>query len=324
MVSRKAARKLTPDEVNEWRGPVFYVSHLAVANAKSKSTPVRIVFNSSQTYRGVSLNSCLAKGPDSYANSLLGVLLHWRENEVAIVGDIRKMFHSVFLEPLEQHCHRFLWRDLDTQRKPDTYVMERVNMGERPAPAIATEALFKTADLCKDDLPRAAEFIQKSSYVDDLIDSVETMDVAVNSIARDTEKILAAGGFEVKNWQLSGQKGPLHARANELKGSEEHTGVLGVMWHPSKDTITRAVTLNFSAKKHGAHTGPDLKHDQIPESLPVHLSRRQVLQQVMGIYDPMGIASPFTLLAKVYLRETWQLKLDWDDPLPAYLYNKWR
>ena len=324
MVSRKAARKLTPDEVNEWRGPVFYVSHLAVANAKSKSTPVRIVFNSSQTYRGVSLNSCLAKGPDSYANSLLGVLLRWRENEVAIVGDIRKMFHSVFLEPLEQHCHRFLWRDLDTQRKPDTYVMERVNMGDRPAPAIATEALFKTADLCKDDLPRAAEFIQKSSYVDDLIDSVETMDVAVNSIARDTEKILAAGGFEVKNWQLSGHKGPLHARANELKGSEEHTGVLGVMWHPSKDTITHAVTLNFSAKKHGAHTGPDLRHDQIPESLPVHLSRRQVLQQVMGIYDPMGIASPFTLLAKVYLRETWQLKLDWDDPLPAYLYNKWR
>ena len=43
----------------------------------------------------------------------------------------------------------------------------------------------------------------------------------------------------------------------------------------------------------------------------------------MGIYDPLGLVSPFTLQAKIYLRETWQLKLDWDDPLPACLHKKW-
>ena len=47
------------------------------------------------------------------------------------------------------------------------------------------------------------------------------------------------------------------------------------------------------------------------------------MQQVMGIYDPLGLIGPFTLLAKVLLRETWQLGLDWDDSLPPTLYNQW-
>ena len=133
-----------------------------------------MVFNSAQVYKGVSLNSYLAKGPDSYRNTLLGILLRWREEAIPIVGDIRKMFHQVRMELLEQHCHRFLWRDMDSAREPDVYAILRVTMGDRPAPAIATEALFKTAEMFRDEHPRAAEFILGSSYVDDLIDSVPT------------------------------------------------------------------------------------------------------------------------------------------------------
>ena len=96
MVQRKVARQLMEQEVLDWKGPKFYISHLAVVNPKSSSTPVRIVFNSSQVHKGVSLNSCLAKGPDSYMNNVIGVLLRWREEAVALVGDIRKMFNSVY------------------------------------------------------------------------------------------------------------------------------------------------------------------------------------------------------------------------------------
>jgi hypothetical protein len=125
MVQRKVARTLTQEEISAWNGPKYYISHLAVKNPHSLSTPVRIVFNSSQVTKGVSLNSVLAKGPDAYLNNLLGLLLRWREGHTAIVGDIKKMFHSVHLEEPEMHCHRFLWRDLE-QRNPDIYVMTRV------------------------------------------------------------------------------------------------------------------------------------------------------------------------------------------------------
>ena len=95
MVERKVARKLTQQEIIDWKGPSFYISHLAVVNPKSPSTPVRVVSNSNQVYKSVSLNTFLAKGPDSYMNNLIGILLRWREEAVALVGHIRKMFNSV-------------------------------------------------------------------------------------------------------------------------------------------------------------------------------------------------------------------------------------
>ena len=97
MVNRGVARMLSQEEIDSWKGPVFYISHLAVQNPKSTSTPVRIVFNSSQVSKGVSLNSVLAKGPDNYINNIIGLLLRWREESVAFIGDIKKMFNSVRL-----------------------------------------------------------------------------------------------------------------------------------------------------------------------------------------------------------------------------------
>ena len=190
MVDRRVARKLMPQELEEWKGPVLGISHLAVVNPRSNSTPVRIVFNSSQSHHGVSLNSCLAKGPDAYINNLIGILLRWREEHVAFVGDLKKMFNSIHLKLLEQHCHRFLWRGIDTEREPDIYVMERVNMGDSPAPAISTETIYKTAILFKNESPEAAELLRKSSYVDDLIDSRSTVAL---KLAQDTENMLHNG-----------------------------------------------------------------------------------------------------------------------------------
>ena len=66
MPDRGVARKPSEEELQKWSGSLFYISHLAVVNPKSNSTPVSIVFNSSQLYKGTSLNSCLAKGPDCY------------------------------------------------------------------------------------------------------------------------------------------------------------------------------------------------------------------------------------------------------------------
>ena len=85
------------------------------------------------------------------------------------------MFHSVCINPLEQHCHRFLWRDHDTERGPDIYViLNVVTMGDKPAPAIATEAMFMTANLYAKSHPEAAKFIFDYSYLDDPIDSLRT------------------------------------------------------------------------------------------------------------------------------------------------------
>ena len=56
---------------------------------------------------------------------------------------------------------------------------------------------------------------------------------------------------------------------------------------------------------------------------PLQMTRRNVLEQVMRIYDPMGILSPFVVNGKILLRRTWELKLGWDDPLPMELRGEW-
>ena len=329
MLDRKVARELSDGELTNWTGPVFYISHLAVKNYKSKSTPVRIVFNSSQVCQGVSLNTALAKGPDGYLNNLLGLLLRWREEEYAVVGDIKKMFNSVHLEEVEQHCHRFLWRNLETDKKPKVYVMTRVNMGDKPAPAISTEALYKTAKRFESECPVAAKIIRKSTYVDDIIDSFPSKNSAAQAAA-DTEKMLAKAGFLIKCWQFSGddcvtpaEGSKVHSPVSLLKGTDDITRVLGVAWIPQRDMITFQVALNFSPKRRGERTGPDLKEEDLVRDIPQILTRRIVLEQVMSMYDPLGLLSPFTLIAKLYLRETWTLKLQWDDPLPEKLHRKW-
>lgn len=327
MLDRQVARKLTSTELQTWRGPVFYISHLAVHNPSSNSTPVHIVFNSSQLCNGVSLNSALAKGPDSYLNHLMGLLLRWREQCVAFVGDITKMFNSVHMEMNEQHCHRFLWRDLNSTKDPDIYVMTRVNMGDRPAPAISTEALYKTAERFRKDSPAAAEVLRRSSYVDDLIDSVPDFSSALKLTA-EVEDMLNKGGFCIKCWQFTGESGARKSslqaiETSLLKGDDSSTRVLGVTWNPIEDVIMYVVNLNFSKKKKGIHTGPNLKLENVPDCIPHVLTRRLVLQQVMSIFDPLGILCPFTLQAKIHLRETWTTKLGWDDALPPDLRNKW-
>ena len=84
------SRKLEKEELKSYEGPVHYIAHHAVFRPEKKSTPVRIVFNSSANYKGHCLNDYWHKGPD-LLNGLFGVILRFRENPVAICADISKM-----------------------------------------------------------------------------------------------------------------------------------------------------------------------------------------------------------------------------------------
>ena len=135
MLDRKAAREVTEEELQSFGGQKYFLTHLAVPKPDSKSTPLRIVFNSSARYKGLSLNDCLLKGP-SLLNSLFGVLQRFRLHLFAYAGDISKMFHSINIPYEDQMMHLFLWR-FDPQEKPKVFAMTVLNMGDKPSPAIA-------------------------------------------------------------------------------------------------------------------------------------------------------------------------------------------
>ena len=101
------ARKLSKEETDSYQRPVYYIPHHAVLRPEKRSTPVCIVFNSSSSYQGHTLNDYWKKGPD-LLNGIFGVALRFRERQVAVMSDISKMYQRILILVKDHHVHRFL------------------------------------------------------------------------------------------------------------------------------------------------------------------------------------------------------------------------
>jgi len=66
------------------------------------------VFDSSAKHENLSLNYVLLTGPD-LTNSLLGVLIRFRREAVAITADIQQMFYCFNVSEDHINYLRFLW-----------------------------------------------------------------------------------------------------------------------------------------------------------------------------------------------------------------------
>jgi hypothetical protein len=49
-----------------------------------------------------------------------------------------------------------------------------------------------------------------------------------------------------------------------------------------------------------------------------------VLRGISATYDPLGFITPLTIPARMLIQEIWKLKLDWDDPIPFELIERWK
>ena len=283
MVDRKAIRKLTASELARYKGKVHYIPHHGVEK-DSESTPYRIVLNPSSSFMGHKLNDYWSKGPN-VLRSLFGILLRYREERVAIQGDISKMYNSVLLDVEEQHVHRILWRDLDTDRPPDHYICLVVPFGDKPSACIAMTAMHETAKLYHDECPEAAATILKDTYVDDILKSVPDLRQA-RTLASNIEHMLSKGGFKVKQWIISGYQsdGNTDLPVDISIDPAEDGSALGLRWKPPGDTLYLGVETPLID----------------PSTV---LTRSRVLSVNSKVFDPLGLGAPFLLGGKLIMRQ---------------------
>ena len=78
---------------------------------------------------------------------------------------------------------------MEIEREPNVYVITSVSFGDKPAGNIATLALRKAAEMGKKAYSKAANAIQNSTYVDDIIDSVDSLNEA-KGLTEDIDKLL--------------------------------------------------------------------------------------------------------------------------------------
>ena len=92
LVDKKFAKEITQEDIEAWEqedGKTYYIAHQMAINPQSKTTPVRCCFNSSQKYKGYSLNTSWELGPD-LVNSLHSIVLRFRKDVVGAQDDIKK------------------------------------------------------------------------------------------------------------------------------------------------------------------------------------------------------------------------------------------
>ena len=115
-----------------------YIPHHAVFNI-NKPSKLRVVFDAAAKYRGTSLNENLLKDPD-LLSSLIGIILRFRINEFAVMGDIEQMFHQVNVPTTDRDALRFLWRD-NVEHPIEDYIMNANLFGKKDSPSCGQWAL---------------------------------------------------------------------------------------------------------------------------------------------------------------------------------------
>ena len=171
VLSHDYAEKVPEDEWDSVNR-VWYIPHHPVVNP-NKPGKVRIVYDCAARSHGVSLNDKLMKGPD-LVNQLVGVLLRFRKDRIAIFADIESMFYQIRCESKDCDSLRFLWwpeGNLNAEAVP--YRMKVHLFGAKSSPSCASFALLETAKRFGKFFPASvADVIKKGFYVDDCLTTV--------------------------------------------------------------------------------------------------------------------------------------------------------
>ena len=218
---------------------------------------------------------------------------------------------------------------MDTKQEPKTFQVTVNKIGVKPAGAIATLALHKSAEVFKAEFPDTARQLQARSYVDDLGIAAENSEL-LRKRTKEADAILKHANMAVKKWtysddQTGGMVSVGEPVSADAKSDVETERMLGVTWDPAKDSFKFKVVVNLSTLKNKTRTGPNLTKEDLLSTPPQSISRRQYYSLIQSLFDPIELLSPVLLRAKILLRRTWEgscADIKWDDPLPDDLVKE--
>ncbi|XP_073821618.1 uncharacterized protein [Musca autumnalis] len=308
LLSKGYARKVLDSEMSNYPGRTWYLP-IFVALNPNKPGKVRLVWDAAAKSNNKSLNDYLLCGPD-LLTSLFNVLIEFRVGQVAVCGDIAEMFHRINVKDEDMHAQRFLWFENGDVDKISVYVMKALTFGISCAPCIAHFVRNKNADDFRENYPRAVKAVESYHYMDDFIDSVHSEEEALE-LALQVKTIHAAGGFHMRNWVSNSKLVQEKLGDGELTkntfGAVEK--ILGMYWESNNDVFQYNCRFSrLSRNVFESHVVP---------------TKREVLQVLMSIFDPLGFISHYTIGLKILLQQIWRSAIKWDDELNDELYNNW-
>ena len=220
-------------------------------------------------------------------NSLIGILIRFRKEQIVLVADVEQMFHQVRVNPEHRDALRFLWwPDGDLEKEPQPYHMNVNIFGAKSSPCCANFCLRQTAVQFGHLYdPPISKFIRNSFYVDDCLVSVSTVREAILA-QKYLREILAKRGFRLRKWISNNDEVLRAIPESECSTARGHAlddtireRLLGMLWKLKEDSFTFEVNL------------PRRSH-----------TRRGILSALSSLYDPLGFVSPVILEEKLLLQ----------------------
>ena len=285
----------------------WYLPHHPVIHP-NKRGKVRRVLNGAAKFQGSSVNNALLTGPDLLQN-LIHILIRFRQNPYAVSADIEGMFLQVGVIPDDRPSLRFLWRDYPAAEVAVFQYVRHI-FGSKDSPTCANYALRRTATDKTSQFPEAAHSVINNFYMDDYLESSPTIEEATRK-AKDLVKLLSLGGFKLTKFVSNVRTIPpqvetdpsIPTETKEIPSTEESSHVLGLKWNHSSDTLVVS-----------RGTNPEIK---------AKVTQRIVLSLVSSVYDPIGLVAPYTVKARLLLKDIWRLSgQQWDDDLPPEVVSK--
>ena len=297
-------REVPENEKNETE---WCLPHFPIVRRDKQTTKVRIVFDAAVKQNGKCLNDAIHCGP-KLQGDLTSILIRFRKFAIAIVCDIAEMYLQIKIQPEDRKWLRFLWKEEDGCQK--LFEFERLVFGLNTSPFLAQLVVKENADIFKDQFPRAVATIQKSTYMDDCLDSVKTTEEAIE-LCHQLIRIWEEAGMSAKKW-LSNcpevnkmfQKSDDSPQLKIKDDKDIKIKTLGIAWETLNDDFTFSVN--------------DMESEQI--------TKRKFLSLIAQIFDPLGLIAPIVVRAKILMQQIWISGLNWDDRIVDDLHiklNRW-
>ena len=262
-----------------------YIAHHEIVTPEKTTTKLRIVFDASaKTKKGnQSLNDSLHRGL-VILEDLCGLLNRFRLNKVALIADVEKAFHQVGLQPEDRDATRFLWLKNATKPTLENHVqalrLTRVPFGMISSPFLLAATV--KYHLNKANTP-VAKTISDNMHVDNMVTGVASSEQAVE-FYKEAKSLFQSSSMNLREW-ASNSNEFLQNIPESDRTSEDTMKVLVTTWNMTSDTIF----IN----------GSETSSCQVT-------SKREALQAISRIYDPLGLFSPATLNGKLFIQEPWK------------------
>ena len=302
------ARRVPLEEINVQDKPLWYLPHHPVLNKPGKT---RVVFDCAAKHKGTPLNDQLLTGPDS-TNSIVGVLMRFREEQVALSADIECMFHQIRVAPENRDAFRFLWwPNGDLAQQPIDHRMEVHLFGATSSSSCSSLALRRTAEDNRSEFSKdVVNTVKRNFYVHDCLKSVRSVENAVEVVDQ-LREILSRGGFRLTKWSCNRSE-----VLDTIPQDEKSPSVLDLDLDKDKLPVQRTLGLHWNMESDKFIFKVVLKDR--PNT------RRGILSLTSSVYDPLGFVAPVVLPAKKLLQDLCREKRGWDDSISDCDGERWQ